>query len=272
MVWPRRNGGSSAIRRRGHVALDCGGATVQIDYINGIATEWNGPQMQRFFASIVAPMVLAATPLAPVLAGQSGEYTFTVLRDGDPVGTHRFAFEGDDDRVDIAAATDIEVRFAFVPVFQFQNQRRETWQDGEVVSITSQTNDNGKLLDISVEPNGHGYLRTVNGRVDHFDPSVKVLGFWDKDVVNHRSFFSVVEDKTAEVTFERVGWETVQLTSGGEVEAEHYRMLGDIERDVWFDRAGHVAKVTFDRHGSTIEYVRNEAEARQLDCSTSELC
>lgn len=228
--------------------------------------------MSRSFAAIVAPMVLAAMPLAPVLAGQSGEYTFTILRDGDPVGTHRFAFDDDDDRVDIASTTDIEVRLAFIPVFEFQNQLRETWQDGEVVSITSQTNDNGNLLDISVEPNGHGYLRTVNGRVDHFDPSVKVMGFWDKDVVNHRSFFSVVEDETAEVVFERIGWETVQLTSGGEVEAEHYRMVGDMEREVWFDRAGHVAKVTFDRAGSTIEYLRDEVEPRPLDCATSELC
>ena len=59
---------------------------------------------------------LAVALSAPaVLATDAGEYTFTVLKDGAPVGEHRFAFDRDGSRIEIEEETDIEVRFAMVP-------------------------------------------------------------------------------------------------------------------------------------------------------------
>ena len=54
---------------------------------------------------------------------------------------------------------------------------------------------NGKELHITVRPKGHGYVRTVNGRVDKFDDLMTVLAFWNADTLKHHEFFSAVEDK-----------------------------------------------------------------------------
>ena len=35
-------------------------------------------------------------------------------------------------------------------------------------------------------------------------------------------------------------------------------MVGDEERDLWFDPAGRIVKVAFRRHGSEVEYVRDQ--------------
>jgi hypothetical protein len=35
-------------------------------------------------------------------------------------------------------------------------------------------------------------------------------------------------------------------------------MVGDEERDIWFDKAGQVVKVEFQRHGADIAYVRDQ--------------
>jgi hypothetical protein len=143
-------------------------------------------------------------------------------------------------------------------VFRFEHQRRELWQDGKLMSIAARTNDNGEQLDIRIEPNAHGLIRTVNGRVDHIDESSQVLTLWNKDVLKYHSFVALTEDEILKASFRYVGKETIRL-SGQRVEAEHYRMVGDEERDVWYDASGHVAKVGFERQGSWIEYVRNEA-------------
>lgn len=207
---------------------------------------------------------LAVALSAPaVLASDSGEYTFTVLKDGAPVGEHRFAFERDGSRIEIEEETEIEVRFAMVPIYEFEHERREIWQDGRALSIRSRTNNNGERLDITVRPNGQGYVRTVNGRVDKFDDSTAILTFWRRDLFERHAFFSVVEDKTMRISFEYLGKEVLKV-DGQRLPVDHYRMVGDEEREFWFDPAGHVAKVEFERQGSEIEYLRNEATPRPL--------
>jgi hypothetical protein len=186
------------------------------------------------------------------VAGDGGEYTFTVLKDGEPVGRHRFAFECQGDRIEIEEATTIEVRLALIPIYAFEHQGRQVWEDGRAILIDATTNDNGEKLDIAVRPNGEGYVRTINGRVDTFDQSTAVLAYWNKDTLRHHAFFSVVEDKVLDVSFQFVGPEEITLAGQG-LEADHYRMVGDEERDLWFDRAGRIVKVAFRRHGADLE-------------------
>lgn len=204
---------------------------------------------------IVALALLALGSLA--VAGDGGEYTFAVLRDGDRIGTHRVRFQRSGPRIEIEAATEIEVRFAMVPVYHFQHQRHEIWENGRALMVRAKTNKDGDSYDITVRPNGRGYIRTVNGRIDRFDDSTQVLAFWNRDTLRHHSFFSVIEDKTLDASFLYVGRETM-LLGGQPLAVTHYRMVGDENRDLWYDPAGQVAKVQFERRGSEIVYLRDQ--------------
>ena len=206
--------------------------------------------------SLAAAAALVAL-LSVALAHDAGVYTFTVLKDGDPVGHHSFAFECEGDRIEIQEKTDIEVRLAMIPIYSFEHEARQLWEHGQVVRIDATTNDNGEKLDITVRPNGHGYIRTINGRVDKFDESTTVLAFWNKDTLKHHAFFSAVEDKKLDASFQFLGQERMTL-GGQQLDVEHYRMVGDEERDLWFDDASRVVKVAFERHGSQLEYVRDQ--------------
>jgi hypothetical protein len=209
---------------------------------------------------LAAAALLLMTPSLPALADEAGEYTFTVLSNGEPVGRHRFVFERDGDRIEIQEATEIEVTFATIPLYTFEHQARQVWQDGRAVLIDATTDDNGEKLDITVRDTGHGYVRTVNGRVDRFDPSRFVLAYWNPDTLEHEAFFSAIEDKTLNASFVLVGMDQIKL-AGKPIEAQHYRMVGDEERELWFDADGNVAKVTFQRYGTQIEYVRDQIHA-----------
>ena len=205
----------------------------------------------------VAALILLATPCFAALGDDAGEYTFTVLQDGELVGRHRFAFQREGDRIEIQEATEIEVSVAGIPVYTFEHQAHQLWQNGRAVRIDATTDDNGEEFDIKVRDSSDGYVRTVNGRIDRFGDSRVVLAFWNKDTLKHDAFFSVVEDKTLDASFQHVGAETLTL-AGQRLEAQHYRMVGDEERDLWFDAAGRLAKVAFRRYGAAIEYVRDQ--------------
>jgi Domain of unknown function (DUF6134) len=218
-----------------------------------------------------AAMLFAAAALTAALAGDAGEYTFTVLRNGDPVGQHRFDFDREGDRIEIREATEIQVSFLMIPVYSFEYQGRQLWKNGRAVRIDATTNNNGKKLDITVRANGDGYLRTVNGRVDRFDEPTAVLALWNKVTLKHRRFFSAVEDKTLDVSFQYLGQEKIPI-AGKELEVEHYRMVGDEERDLWYDMAGRLAEVQLRRFGSDIEYLRDQLTPLRPEATCKAQC
>ena len=207
-----------------------------------------------------AAAALVAMSLA-ALAEDAGEYTFTVLKDGAPVGRHRVEFDRTGDRIEIREDSEIEVRLAMIPVYSFEHEAHQIWENGRALQIDATTNDNGEELQITVRPDGEGYIRTVNGRVDKFDSSMAVLAFWYKDTLRHHEFFSVVEDETLQASFEFAGKERITI-AGGALDVDHYRMTGDEERELWYDATGHLAKVRLHRLGSEIEYVRDQLTLR----------
>jgi hypothetical protein len=210
---------------------------------------------------LAAAALMGTAGVTAARAGGTAEYTFTVLKDGSPVGEHHVAFDCEGDRIEIREETAIEVRFAMIPLYTFEHEGRQVWEDGRALRIDATTNDNGQKLDITVRADGDGYIRTVNGRVDRFDESTAVLAFWNKSTLEHNAFFSAVEDKTLNASFEYVGQEKIDV-AGQKLDVEHYRMTGDEERELWYDAAGHIARVTLRRHGSEIAYVRDQATPR----------
>jgi hypothetical protein len=175
---------------------------------------------------LVAAGLLATAGMTVAAAGDAGEFTFTVLKDGSPVGHHCIVFQRQGDRVEIREATEIEVRLAMIPIYRFEHEGTEVWEDGRALRIDGTTNDNGEKLDIAVRRNADGYTRMINGRVDEFDDSKQVLAFWNKDVVNHDDFFSAVEDKVIRASFQFLGRDQITV-AGQELDTEHYRMIGD---------------------------------------------
>ena len=49
-------------------------------------------------------------------------------------------------------------------------------------------------------------------------------------------------------------------------------MTGDEERELWYDAAGHIAKVELRRHGSEIAYVRDQTTPRVPSSRCTKRC
>lgn len=221
-----------------------------------------------------ACLVLGVAGLASATAqaGEiSGTYTFEVLRNGEPVGEHAFSFSHNAGRVEIEETSAFEVMLAFIPVYTLTHQHHEIWQDGHLLQATSVTDKNGEKIDLTLEAEKGGLRRTINGKTDWLGPEVTPLAVWNQDILEGTKFVSVAEDKLIDATFEHVGSETLEI-AGEPVPLEHYKLGGDEPRDVWYDPAGHVARVRLDRGSSVMEYVRNEPTIelpQQLACLAS---
>lgn len=191
--------------------------------------------------------------------GVLAEYDYTVMRDGEPIGTHHVTVlpQGADTKVE--EKTDVEVSFGPITLFHMEHQRDEFWHDGELESMTAHTNKNGDVYDIEITREPDGIKRVINGRTDRFDPSVKLLTLWHGDLFKYSNFLSPMEDRTYQVSVDFVGTEKLDLV-GQSVDAFVYRMSGDTNREIWFDSDGLIMKVRLLDHDPNIEYVLNSVD------------
>lgn len=193
--------------------------------------------------------------LAPVAAAQD-LMVFDVFRDGSKIGEHRLVFEQEDGTLKVSVETDMTVTFAFVPVFRYEHKRVERWRDGELESLAGMTNDDGTQYEISIVRKGGHYSRTINGSEEDLAGPVAVDSFWSKDMLTGGKLFSAASDQVYRVRSDLMGIETI-AARGETVEAEHYKLSGELDRDLWFAPSGELLKLQYENdEGERFEFVR----------------
>jgi hypothetical protein len=216
-------------------------------------------QSGRALAVIIAAVCLfgaeprAATPGVPL----DGRLQFTIVRDGEPIGTHDFRFVENADGTTVDIRTDIDYRFLFLPLYRFRHASKEVWTEGKLTRLSSRTDDNGE--DIRIEAHARGERLSVKGIEGEFSagPGVLPSSLWNVDVVRAKELLSTVRGELLKSRSEFVGEEILRL-NGRQVPTMRYRLTGQFARDVWYDRDSRVlVRVEFQaRDGSWVEYVR----------------
>ena len=209
----------------------------------------------KWAARLCGALTLFVSPMT-AYGDHLTEYSYTVLRDGEPIGTHQVSVSPDGPDLMVEARTDLEVTFGPLTLYSMEHLRHELWRDGELEQMTAHTNKNGAVYDIAITREPQGYTRVVNGRTDRFEPSIRLLALWHDDLFKYNAFLSPMEDKTYQISVDFIGADKIDLLDRS-VEAFFYRMSGDTNRELWYDADGHIMKVRLLDHSSAIEYVLN---------------
>jgi len=218
----------------------------------GIAGRWFGLIVPLF--GMFATGAEASVSSVPV----DGRLLFTVVRDGEPIGTHHFLFARNADRTTVLVRTDIDYRFLFLPLYRFRHSSKEVWSGGKLTELSSLTDDNGESIRIEARANGKELL--VKGLEGEYraGPGVVPSSLWNANVVRAKELLSTIRGKLLRTSAEFLGEEELML-NGRKVATDRYRITGQFERNVWYDRDSKVlVRVRFKASdGSWVEYVRN---------------
>ncbi|MEQ8355396.1 MAG: DUF6134 family protein [Kiloniellaceae bacterium] len=212
------------------------------------------PRIHRFGLCLSLLLGLVILPWESLSAQES--MVFDVLRDGDKIGEHRVDFERQDGTLKVSVETDMSVRFAFVTLFRYEHKRVERWTSGKLQSLAGMTNDDGQVFEVSiVRKEGH-YSRTVNGIEEEIVGSVAIDSLWSRDLLTAGKLFSTASDKVYRVSSNVLGWETIEA-GGGQMEAEHVKLSGELDRDLWYGPGGELLRVIYENdQGESFEFVR----------------
>lgn len=193
-------------------------------------------------AGLAAALLLGA--LSPAFAAappSSGRLAFDVMRKDADIGDQVFTFSGKGPDFDVSIVTDIAVRVPLIraKVYSYEQQSKEQWRGGQLAHVTSKTDNDGKA--------------------DQVDEPVHALppgSLWTAEAVHASRLVNTIDGSVMNVRVADLGAE--KIAAGGKtIPTQHYRISGDLSRDVWYDAQGYLARLTLvAEDGSTVTYVR----------------
>lgn len=213
------------------------------------------------------PMIrtLLATALAMgglmFVAAPSGAETvalgYDIRKEGEPIGREQVRIVREDGgRTVVEVTTKTRAKVLFLE-FRYDHSRREEWQDGALVRMVADTDDDGTKSHLEAGRADGGWAIAVNGQSSRRDGDLLPLSLWGRAVLDKKDLFSIIDAKPYRVQVASLGTETVTV-DGKAVVAEHFRMTGDVERDLWYGPDGFLLRAAFQRAGYPIEMVRSE--------------
>lgn len=210
----------------------------------------------RWFASAIAVSSLICTPaFTQDWEPRDGEeLRFEVLRKGNPFGFHTVRFERSGENLTVESDIELEVKIGPFRAFYYRHQSEENWVDEGLVSLVGETRKDGDDFTVSLKKEND--VLDVDGTLyDGEVPSdIVPSSHWNIDQIRSSSILSTESGEILEIEVQNLGDEQIQ--AGGEwISATRYRLISQLNVDLWYDESGRWVKCSFEARGQEIEYV-----------------
>ena len=203
-------------------------------------------------------LILAAHtgPSHAAILPANGLLDFSVIRNGEKIGTHVLSFRQANNRIDVDIQTRIAVKIAFITVYRFEHDGHEKWKDGKLVRMETKTNDDGTDHTLQVSADGAHKLHVVSdGRESEIAPDMVPASLWNPAFIRTHELMDSLVGTPLNIKIADKGEETVDVR-GKPVQAHHYSMTGDLARELWYDDKGILVRMALTgKDGTNVDYV-----------------
>lgn len=170
---------------------------------------------------------------------------FQISIDGKPRGSQTITITRHSDHSEVVHGQAEVVMNFVVYRYRYFSVGSETWKDGKLIGLTNEADFNGDKYVIRGSLAEQVLQYKVNGESRRAPTDIWAASYWrEPEAARVGKKVRVLDtDKGRQLfaTLERVGSETI-TAEAAQTKATHYRMRGDVEVDVWYDRHGCLAK------------------------------
>lgn len=199
-----------------------------------------------------AVLALAVATALPAAAAER-TLAYDILKEGEPIGEETVTIRQDGARTSVAVTARTDVTMLFLK-FRYRHARQETWVDGRLAEMRADTDDDGTKHALAAAWTPAGATLTVDGAARQIPAESLPLTLWTPEVLTRTTLLSVIDGEAWRVRAKDLGADQVRA-GGGPRAARHWRLEGDIARDLWYAPDGTLLKIAFERRGFPIEYV-----------------
>ena len=207
-----------------------------------------------------ALLIIGMLVAGPAMSMQpyDGRLAFEVLRGDKPIGTHTLTFREVGDETHVEIDVNLVVKIGFLTVFRYDHKNREVWRNGKLVSVTTDTDDNGKPFEVRAANTGDGFHVKTLKEQSVLPTTVIPTSYWNPSILKNLSWFDTQRGILLDVDLIPGEVESVKLANGQSIEAQRYEVTGDLNITVWYTPEGEWVKLAFPARGADIEYVLTE--------------
>mgnify|MGYP004368209857 CR=1 FL=1 len=192
---------------------------------------------------------------------------FRIMQDGDKLGRHIVTFRRINGDLHVDIAIDIEVKILFIPVYSYRHRNHEVWRGGRLISLKSETDDNGESHWVNVEADDSSL------KVDSFSGSFEApldtmpTSYWSQKSISKSVLLDTQHGKLVNVSIAQ-SVDDVLDTPLGTVATKRFDVTGDLKLSLWYSESGAWAKTAFQMGGIKIEYFLDPKLLRAADQRT----
>jgi len=195
----------------------------------------------------------AATPA--LLPSDAANRRFSILYRGDRIGAHTVLHSAATGETQISTEIDLLVKALFFTAYEFRHHSEESWREGRLASLNSQTMEDGETLHVTGAATPQGFQVVNKNGPFLAAPSVLTSNdLWTPTVLEQATVIDAQHGGVIGVSMRKLADE--QLTIGGrQVPATRYRLITPyIAGSIWYDDAGQWVHGEFERNAAQIVY------------------
>lgn len=198
---------------------------------------------------------LARAAIAMVLPVAAGDRRFSVLYKGEKIGTHTVLSSSATGETRIETQIHLVVKVAFVTLFAYRHRSTETWRDGRLMTLESDTLEHGETLKVQGAATPEGFRVVSKG--GPFIASAATLtsnSLWTAAVLERATLVDAQHGGIIGVSARKLADEHI-VAGGRPVSAARYSFITPyLAGSIWYDEEGLWVHGEFERDGSAIEY------------------
>ncbi len=180
--------------------------------------------------------------------------SYAIVRNGETIGTHSFAFRHRPGTTEVTVDASIRVRVLSVTAYYFEQHGIEVWEGDRLKALTFSTDDDGQKHKVASEAKAGKLLVTVDGQTMEAD-EMPPASLWRLPPPHATQLLDPFDGKPARVTAIDAGEDVVPVR-GKATRARHWVWDGEMKRDLWYDAADTLVQVRIKGDdGSDIYYV-----------------
>lgn len=182
---------------------------------------------------------------------------FSVMRKGDEIGTHVIKFDRSPEKLHVTIQTNVVVTLPLIPipVYKFEHDGEEFWSAQKLNHLISVTNDDGAAHKLDVNTSGETLSVVGDGIMMESLNTIIPASLWNKQIINSQKILNTLDGHEMAVSITDMGEEQIEA-SGETISAQHFKIAGDLNREVWYDVNERLVGVKFEgSDGSEIHYI-----------------
>ena len=208
----------------------------------------------NYLLIIIVSLISFSTFSQPFPIPEDKEVAFDVIRKKKTIGSLISKFIEEDDKLILHSVLDIDVKVLFFPAYKFFQETRETWVNGEFVSIDGFTDfeDEREYKITGKDTDDYFIANGMDGQLK-LDKDIFPLNYWNISILDKKELFDTQKGIVRKIKVKKLENEIIKI-NGISVESEKYifnasknpKDKGPFpEYTLWYNKKNELVKFKF---------------------------